>query len=91
MGFAAFESTAVAGSSTYSMRRTGGLGKFLVERPVVSALYGTGGGAGLRAASSIARASSSSLICFAWASSAERGAPSLLLSGVTVCGTAAPP
>lgn len=38
-------------------RRTGGLGRLVVARPLVSTLYGLGGGAGFLAASTAARVS----------------------------------
>ena len=66
-----------------SVRRTGGFGRLFVDKPVVLALYGTGGGAGFCTAC----CSSAS---FARTSSAVNGAPSPLRSGVTEFGRAAP-
>ncbi len=70
--------------------RTGGFGRLLVERPVVSALYGTGWGAALCSNSSAA-CSSLWYSFVPWISWEAKGAPSPLRSGVVVWGDAAPP
>ena len=65
----------------------GGNGSPSVFNPVLSALYGTGGGAGFGAASSCLVSRSA----FACTSSAVRGAPKPRRSGVVELGRAAPP
>ena len=78
---------AVADASPFSICRNGGFGRFAVDKPVVLARYGIGGGAGFCAACAALCSSAS----FARISSTEIAAPIPLRSGVTALEVAAPP
>ena len=77
----------VADISPSSSRRTGGFGRPAVDKPVVLARYGIGGGAGFSTACA-ALCSSTSSACMP---SAGNNAPVPLRIGATALGTAAPP
>ena len=85
-GFGFAVGLAVADDPPLPSPRTGGLGRPAVDKPVVLARYGTGGGAGFWTA--CAALWSSTCACI---SSAGKDAPNLLRSGVTAWDATAPP